>query len=240
VKRNLLTGWPPRNTLRQSSSPICWRPRQWRPRAADSPPKVRGGAESVRRDGRRHLTPADWRGVLRAAQAARNAYRAGFGPRAVADAAARELATADWLARVMTHALFAGLAAKGQLAFDPRTLDRALVEHARFRDDMARYGLRLAPRRPSHQSQRDSLPVDAARATPIAEVVQRCGIELRRTGRELVGRCPFHDDRRPSLRVHPERGVWYCHPCGRGGDAIGFVQQLRGCDFAAAVQEVAA
>ena len=39
--------------------------------------------------------------------------------------------------------------------------------------------------------------------------------------------------------MNVDRAGWYCHPCGIGGDGIAFVARLRGCDFAAAVLEVA-
>jgi DNA primase len=66
----------------------------------------------------------------------------------------------------------------------------------------------------------------------------RYGVELRRAGRELVGQCPVHDDHRPSLRVSPGKNLWYCFPCGFGGDAIAFVMRLDGLGFAEAVREV--
>jgi DNA primase len=58
---------------------------------------------------------------------------------------------------------------------------------------------------------------------------------LRRHGREELGLCPLHDDRRPSLRVNPDKGVWYCHPCGTGGDVIRFIQLVEGVDFKGAL-----
>jgi DNA primase len=45
---------------------------------------------------------------------------------------------------------------------------------------------------------------------------------LRRVGREWVGRCvlPDHEDRVPSFTVNPERNLFYCHGCARGGDVV--------------------
>ena len=44
--------------------------------------------------------------------------------------------------------------------------------------------------------------------------------------RELTGRCPLpdHEDRTPSFTVNPEKGVFYCHGCGAGGDVIDLAQ----------------
>jgi DNA primase len=69
------------------------------------------------------------------------------------------------------------------------------------------------------------------RQHPIAELVASYGIELRRIGTALVGRCPFHrDGGRPNLHVYPS-GRWVCYRCDLRGDAIGFVQQIENLSF---------
>jgi DNA primase len=54
-----------------------------------------------------------------------------------------------------------------------------------------------------------------------------------------MARCPFHDDKTPSLSLSPEKGVWHCFSCGRGGDGIGLFMELRRLNFADAVWELA-
>lgn len=72
---------------------------------------------------------------------------------------------------------------------------------------------------------------------PIANVVSRFGVALRPTGRTLVGRCPFHDDRgRPNFHVYPGSGSWYCFRCAEGGDAIRFVERIAHVGFRQAVE----
>jgi DNA primase len=74
------------------------------------------------------------------------------------------------------------------------------------------------------------------RLRPIAEVVESYGIPLRRIGRSLVGRCPFHNDRgRPNLNVFPSTESFYCFRCGMGGDVITFIRQMEGLSFPEAV-----
>ena len=78
------------------------------------------------------------------------------------------------------------------------------------------------------------------RANPVAEVVARCGIELRRSGRAYVGRCPFHHDQgRPNLYVCCAGDVaddfFYCFRCGAGGDVIRFLRLLENLSFPSAV-----
>lgn len=63
--------------------------------------------------------------------------------------------------------------------------------------------------------------------------------ELRKAGREFVTRCPWHDDRRPSLTVSPQRNRVHCFVCGKGTDAIGWLQERQGLSFQEAVHELA-
>jgi len=68
-------------------------------------------------------------------------------------------------------------------------------------------------------------------AHPIADAVENAGVSLRRSGPRLVGLCPFHDDRRPSLLVYPQTSSWFCFSCDAGGDVIDFVGRIRGTGF---------
>lgn len=64
-------------------------------------------------------------------------------------------------------------------------------------------------------------------------------IALRRQGRGYVGACPWHDDRRPSLQVNPERQTWKCWVCDIGGDVFSFVMQREGVEFPEALSMLA-
>jgi DNA primase len=82
-------------------------------------------------------------------------------------------------------------------------------------------------------------PIDTAalkQDRPIADVVAGYGIELRPSGRTLIGRCPFHaDGGRPNLHVYPATASFYCFRCRVGGDAIRFVERIEGVAFCGAV-----
>lgn len=65
------------------------------------------------------------------------------------------------------------------------------------------------------------------------------GVELKRMGREFVTHCPWHDDRKPSLSVSPQKNFAYCHVCQHGVDALGWLQD-RGLTFQEAVEKIAA
>lgn len=64
-------------------------------------------------------------------------------------------------------------------------------------------------------------------------------VPLKRSGKQYVGRCPFHPDKHPSFSVSPEIGVYYCFGCQAKGDAIAFVRQINGLDFIGAVNDLA-
>lgn len=63
---------------------------------------------------------------------------------------------------------------------------------------------------------------------------------MRRSGRQWSGLCPLHKERHPSFFVHPERQIFFCHGCQRGGDVFSLVRYQHGCGFAEAVRIVAA
>ena len=89
------------------------------------------------------------------------------------------------------------------------------------------------------QRQRAPLEVETARAVPIVEVAEKLGVGTpKRVGKEHVCLCPLHEDRTPSLRLDSAQGLWYCDPCGEGGDGIRLVERAHGCSFAEAVREL--
>ncbi|MEO5332588.1 MAG: CHC2 zinc finger domain-containing protein [Magnetococcus sp. YQC-5] len=63
-------------------------------------------------------------------------------------------------------------------------------------------------------------------------------VALKKVGHEWEGCCPFHNERTPSFKVDPNKGLWNCFGCGKGGDVIAFVQAIRGCGFNDAVDEL--
>ena len=63
----------------------------------------------------------------------------------------------------------------------------------------------------------------------IQRLAEARGIKLHRSGKELIGLCPFHDDRNPSLNIDPVKNVWHCKgACGEGGDVIRWVARAEG------------
>ena len=63
------------------------------------------------------------------------------------------------------------------------------------------------------------------------------GIKLTRQGANLVGKCPFHDDRTPSLIITPATNLWHCMgACNMGGSVIDWVMKAEGVSFRHAVE----
>ena len=64
-------------------------------------------------------------------------------------------------------------------------------------------------------------------------------VNLRRRGKNLVGLCPFHNEKTPSFTVYPENDSFYCFGCGVGGDVITFVRRIENLDYLEAVRMLA-
>ncbi len=63
-------------------------------------------------------------------------------------------------------------------------------------------------------------------------------VPLRKAGRNFVGLCPFHAEKTPSFSVNPEKGIYKCFGCGKGGNAITFLMEIEGMSFTDAVKEL--
>lgn len=71
---------------------------------------------------------------------------------------------------------------------------------------------------------------------PLAELCRERGVELQPHGKDLIGRCPFHDDKTPSFVVTPSKNLWNClGACGVGGSNIDFIMRMEKADFRGAV-----
>ena len=96
----------------------------------------------------------------------------------------------------------------------------------------------ISTARPNDRAGRIDVDV-LKQAHPIEDVVAGFGIELRRQGRGLLGRCPFHaDGGRPNLSVFPMTQTWRCFRCGVGGDVVKFVMLAENVGFIEAVEHL--
>jgi len=75
------------------------------------------------------------------------------------------------------------------------------------------------------------------REVSVQRLAEARGIKLHRHGADLLGLCPFHDDRSPSLVITPAKNLWHClGACNMGGTAIDWVMKANGVSFRHAVE----
>lgn len=77
--------------------------------------------------------------------------------------------------------------------------------------------------------------VEKAKKFPIETVYKG---ELKRTGRVLMGRCPFHEEKTPSFAIYPDTNTFFCFGCRKSGDVLDLYTKLNGCSFSEAVEEL--
>ncbi|MCD6364355.1 MAG: DNA primase [Planctomycetes bacterium] len=75
-------------------------------------------------------------------------------------------------------------------------------------------------------------------ATDIVELISQY-VALKRRGREFLGLCPFHDDKKPSLNVSPTKQIFKCFACGAGGSSFNFLMLYEKLSFPEAVRTLA-
>ncbi len=73
---------------------------------------------------------------------------------------------------------------------------------------------------------------------PIEEVVGQY-VALTRRGSNLFGLCPFHGEKTPSFSVAPEKGIYYCFGCHKGGSVINFIMEIENLSYPDAVRFLA-
>ena len=72
----------------------------------------------------------------------------------------------------------------------------------------------------------------------IVDVISKYVI-LKKRGVNYIGLCPFHNEKTPSFIVSPQKGIYKCFGCGKGGDAITFLMEIRGEAYAEVIKDLA-
>lgn len=85
------------------------------------------------------------------------------------------------------------------------------------------------------QHTKNSQELENAKQYPIQKLYNG---ELKRTGKILMGCCPFHQEDTPSFAIYTETNTWNCFAKCGGGDAIAFYMKLKGVSFSEALQEL--
>ena len=73
---------------------------------------------------------------------------------------------------------------------------------------------------------------------PIEDVVGQY-VSLKRAGSNMFGLCPFHGEKTASFSVSPDKGIYYCFGCHKGGGAVNFMMEIEGLSYPDAVRALA-
>ncbi|MBO0481980.1 DNA primase [Candidatus Enterococcus courvalinii] len=74
--------------------------------------------------------------------------------------------------------------------------------------------------------------------TNIVEVIGQY-VQLKKSGKNYLGLCPFHEEKTPSFSVAEDKQIFHCFGCGKGGNVFTFLQELEGLTFPESVVKVA-
>src|ERR1035437_3732492 len=61
-------------------------------------------------------------------------------------------------------------------------------------------------------------------------------LPLKKAGRNFKTTCPFHNEKTASLVISPERQIWHCFGCGKGGDVYTFLMEYENMEFPEALR----
>mgnify|MGYP006279156361 CR=1 FL=1 len=84
----------------------------------------------------------------------------------------------------------------------------------------------------------DNLINEIRETNDIVDIISQY-IDLKRTGSNYKGLCPFHNEKTPSFVVSPDKQIFHCFGCGEGGDIISFLMKYRNISFIEAIKELA-
>ena len=85
----------------------------------------------------------------------------------------------------------------------------------------------------------DSFLEELAARNDIVDVVSGYVRLGRKSGSNIFGLCPFHSERTPSFSVNPDRQIYHCFGCGKGGGVINFIMEIENFSFPEAVEFLA-
>jgi DNA primase len=70
----------------------------------------------------------------------------------------------------------------------------------------------------------------------VQRLIEASGVELKKLGKDIAGKCPFHADDTASLVITPSKNLWHCFGCQVGGGVVDWVMKLKGVSFRHAVE----
>lgn len=85
----------------------------------------------------------------------------------------------------------------------------------------------------------DSFLTEITEKNDIADVVSQYVTLSKRSGSNLFGLCPFHNEKTPSFSVSRSKQIYHCFGCGKGGGVINFIMEIENVSFPDAVEILA-
>ncbi|MBI4064018.1 MAG: DNA primase [Elusimicrobia bacterium] len=70
------------------------------------------------------------------------------------------------------------------------------------------------------------------------DLVREYARDLKKSGKSWVANCPFHEEKTPSMHIDPDKGLFHCFGCKKGGDAIHFYREMENVGFKEAVEDL--
>jgi len=113
--------------------------------------------------------------------------------------------------------------------------DRAKVQ-ARFDNKNEDYWKRVFDLVPKPKSDKWLEAEDVKEKVDMVELLESYGLSI--TSRKRAIPCPFHNDKKPSMSVDYDKGLWHCFVGCGGGDSIKFVMKMESCDFMTALRRL--
>ena len=81
--------------------------------------------------------------------------------------------------------------------------------------------------------------IDEIRAASDVVDVISTYVRLKKRGKDYLGLCPFHQEKTPSFSVSPQKQLFYCFGCHRGGDVVKFVMEYEKSSYVEALEQLA-
>ena len=82
------------------------------------------------------------------------------------------------------------------------------------------------------------IPQEVRHRTNIVDIIGQY-VQLKKSGKNYMGLCPFHEERSPSFSVAEDKQIFHCFGCGKGGTVFNFLQEIEGISFPESVKRVA-
>lgn len=97
--------------------------------------------------------------------------------------------------------------------------------------------LKRLKKQPKRKSRRGitTEDIERARNASLISLAEQYIGQVRRSGKNYIAKCPFHDDGTPSFYIYAESNRFHCFGCGASGDAIAFIEKVAGFDFKDAI-----